>query len=71
MLSATRGKRGQAFFKELLAELDAMIHEAKEAYTGMEGVTPETDLEKYLMQVLDQMYEALREQPTSAVSDES
>ncbi len=44
-----------------IAELESRIHEAKEVYTGMEGVTPETDLEKYLMRVLDQMYEELRE----------
>ncbi len=49
--------------RERIAELEAMIHEAKEVYAGMEGFKPETAPEGYCLQVIEQMYKELIEPP--------
>lgn len=44
---------------ERIAELEAKIHEATEAYAGMEGFIPETAAEGYCLRIIRQMYSAL------------
>jgi len=48
-----------------IAELEAMIHEAKEVYAGMEGFKPETAPEGYCLRIIEQMYAALADQGES------
>jgi uncharacterized protein (UPF0335 family) len=49
-----------AELRHRIEELEAMIHEAKEIYTGMDGFIPETAPEGYQQRIMRQLYEALK-----------